>query len=68
MNVKAMAQSLIDKGYTQTDIVNMCRARGVKTSQPTIHRTLRGNDPRHKLGEAIRRAYMDNCENKRDAA
>ena len=68
MNVKAMAQSLIDKGYTQTDIVNMCIARGAKTSQPTIHRILRGNDPSYTLGDAIRRAYMDNCENKRDAA
>jgi Ni,Fe-hydrogenase III large subunit len=64
LNTKTMAQRLIDKGFTQQQIADMCEARGVKARQSTIHRILRGSDPTYTLGDALRRVYFEHCENK----
>jgi len=48
MTVQKMLEDLIEKGFSQHAI-----AKRVGTTQPTIHRALKGSDTRYETGKEI---------------
>lgn len=65
MKLKEMTQLLLDEHeFTQGSLADAVKSRGVKCSQPTIGRILKGTDPSYSIGDAIREIY---CEKHRES-
>lgn len=54
MTVKEMLEDLLERGFSQHVI-----ARRVGTTQPTIHRALKGSNPRYETGKGIEAMHLE---------
>lgn len=62
MELKDMVNVLIDSGFSQASIAQVCG-----TTQPTIWRAARGVDIRYSTGKEIERLYRRISRNKKAA-
>ena len=62
MTLQEMVCALLERGYTQDDLRDKVKAKGLSCTQSQISRIIRGHDVRYQLGSVLRDIYIAELE------